>query len=66
MDIRLEKMENVQRFKIIPNTFEALEVEEISVDNFAHIRSKYFNLHYFRLRSKNLWVKIKKKIGLAY
>lgn len=66
MDVRLEEMENVQRFKIIPNSFDPLEVGEISVDNFAHIRVKYFNLHYFRLRSKNLWIKIKRRIGLAY
>jgi hypothetical protein len=66
MSIRLKDMNHQNTFKIIPNSFDSLEVEEITADNFAHIRVKHFNLHYFRLRSKNLWIKIKKKLGLAY
>lgn len=49
-------------YKIIPNSFDPLEVYPITQENFSIIRIKYFNLHYFRLRSKNLWIKIKKKL----
>lgn len=49
-------------FKIIPNSFEDLEVNTIDANNFKKIKIKHFNLHYFKLRSKNLFVKIKKFI----
>ena len=66
MSVRFEDINRQNTFKIIPNSFDSLEVEEITADNFAYIRVKHFNLHYFRLRSKNLWIKIKKKMGFAY
>lgn len=47
-------------YKIIPNSFEKLEVENITENNINIINTKHFNLHYFRLRFRNLWIKIKK------
>lgn len=47
-------------FKIIPNAFENIEVEGNIEDNFNIIKKKNFNLHYFRLRSYNLYDKIRK------
>lgn len=49
-----------ESYKIIPNVFEPLEISEINVSNFDSIRLKYFNLHYFKLRGKNLYLKIQK------
>lgn len=47
-------------YKIIPNAFENLEHKEINVSNFENIKKKNFNLHYFKLRGKNLKIKILK------
>lgn len=52
-----------ERFKIIPNAFENLEVDQVTEENFHAICLEHPNLHYFRLRSKNLYLKIRKKIG---
>lgn len=49
-------------FKIIPNAFEDLEVSAITEETFDKVKIKNFNLHYFRLRSHNLRLKIIKKI----
>lgn len=49
-------------FKIIPNAFEDLEVSAITAENIGRIKSKNFNLHYFRLRSHNLKLKIQKRL----
>lgn len=57
---------NTNRFKIIPNSFDELEVLEINKKNFHNIRRKYFNLHYFKLRSKNLYIKIKRRLTGYY
>lgn len=54
--------EKETRYKIIPNSFDPLEAYPVTSDNFSEIKIKHFNLHYFRLRSKNLWIKIKKKL----
>lgn len=51
-----------KRYKIIPNVFEQAEQESFIKENFDKVRIKYFNMHYFRLRSQNLFKKIKKKI----
>lgn len=51
---------NFSIFKIIPNSFDNLEVDNISKENFP--KWKHFNLHYFRLRSTNLVNKIKKRV----
>lgn len=53
------KANNFECYKIIPNSFDNLEVKEINVRNFP--KWKHFNLHYFKLRSHNLVVKIKSK-----
>lgn len=52
--------QNLERFKIIPNSFDDLEVYPITYDNFP--KWKHFNMHYFKLRSHNLWVKIKRNL----
>lgn len=51
---------NQDYFKMIPNSFDDLESKEITVDNFP--KWKHFNLHYFKLRSHNLAMKIKKRL----
>lgn len=51
---------NYNCFKIIPNSFDNLEIKEITVDNFP--KWKHINLHYFKLRSHNLIMKIKKRL----
>lgn len=57
----LSFIRNMKRYKIIPNSFELFEVDYIDYMNFEKIKKKYFNMHYFRLRTKNLIDKIKKK-----
>lgn len=49
---------NFNRYKIIPNQFENVEVKHISLDDFP--KYKTFNLHYFKLRFHNLLDKTKK------
>ena len=49
-------------FKIIPNVFEKLEVAKIENTTFPKVRRKYFNLHYFKLRSRNLVDKLRKHL----
>ena len=49
---------NLERYKIIPNSFNDLEVNNITVANFP--KWKHFNMHYFKLRSHNLIDKIKR------
>lgn len=51
-----------KRYKIIPNSFDRLEVYPITVDNFNSIQRKHFNMHYFKLRSHNLVDKIQKYV----
>lgn len=60
MKVRIGEQEEV--YKIIPNSFDPLETYPITKESFFTIRIKHFNLHYFRLRSKNLWIKTKKKL----
>lgn len=50
--------EETQRFLIIPNAFEELN-NPVSLTNWKKIKKKNFNLHYFRIRYKNLKTKIK-------
>lgn len=50
------------QYKIIPNAFEPLEAYPVTESNFFTIRYKYLNFHYFRLRTRNLLQKIKKKL----
>lgn len=49
------------QFKIIPNSFDNLEVKHIDISNFKDIKKKHFNLHYFKLRSRNLFSKLRKR-----
>lgn len=57
MEVKTD-MEGVSVFKIIPNSFDSLEVKNINSETFRKIKKKHFNLHYFKLRSKNLKRKI--------
>lgn len=51
---------NCDIFKIIPNSFDKIEIEELK--NINKIKIKHFNLHYFKLRFKNLFLKIQKRV----
>lgn len=61
MDVKINA-DTIDEFKIIPNAFEELEmpVNIISNINFKSIKTKRYNLHYFKLRTKNLMIKIKR------
>lgn len=58
---KMKVMKNINKetYKIIPNYFENIETKEI---DFNKIRIKHFNLHYFRLRGKNLFLKTIRRI----
>lgn len=60
MEMKIGKDENI--YKIIPNSFEKLEVKEINLENYYKIKRKNLNLHYFKLRGKNLKIKLLKLI----
>jgi len=49
---------NKNLFKIIPNSFDDVNISNLDKEKFKH-----FNLHYFRLRSHNLIVKIRRAIA---
>lgn len=49
-------------YKIIPNAFESIENMYFLKKNFNKIKIKNFNLHYFKIRYKNLRTKIKNKV----
>lgn len=48
---------NNSKFKIVPNSFKKLEVDEISVENFKKITKKALNYHYIHFKVK--WQKRK-------
>ena len=50
---------SLDSFKIIPNSFDYVDLEKLDNE-----KVKHFNFHYFRLRGKNLIVKTKR--GLRY
>ncbi len=50
---------DLNRYKIIPNAFEPLGLQNIYSDNLHREKAKHFNLHYFRIRTNNLINKIK-------
>lgn len=50
---------NDKRFKIIPNSFENIEKYPIEYENFNKIKIYHFNMHYLKLRCKNLIIKCK-------
>lgn len=53
---------NHKVYKLIPNSFDDLEIPESKIDYYNFPKSKHFNLHYFRLRTHNLLDKMRKKI----
>ena len=63
MNVRIEPSNMI--YKIIPNSFDDLEVEFDSVKkNFQNIKKRRFNNQYFRIRYKNIKSKIKNYIKL--
>ncbi|AVK60726.1 hypothetical protein C5Z25_02730 [Lactobacillus sp. CBA3605] len=54
------KLTDVERFKIIPNSFDDFKDRSLTAENFP--KYKHFNMHYFRLRTSNLLDKIRKKL----
>lgn len=58
-------LKNYDVYKIIPNVFEDIEipVKDIDINTYSRIKKKYMNLHYFRLRGRNLLIKIKKRVN---
>ena len=53
---------NYMRYKIIPNSFEDLEVKNIvTIQDYNKIRKYRPNFHYFRIRANNL----KKKLDVS-
>ena len=54
------------KYKIIPNAFDELEFSDIDKNTFKKIKIKHFNLHYFKLRSKNLRKKVKRRLTGYY
>ena len=63
MNIKFDSV-NISEFKMIPNAFERLEINENEISNYniKQIRTKNFSLHYIRLRSKNLITKVKRHL----
>ncbi|MGO3498013.1 MAG: DUF6625 family protein [Staphylococcus equorum] len=55
---------NKDTFKIIPNSFDDLEFDEITPSHFP--KSKHFNFHYFTLRTYNLFVKVKRLVNEVF
>lgn len=53
---------NFNKYKIIPNSFENFNENINSIQDFQKIKIKNFNLHYFKIRLKNLKNKIKKRM----
>ena len=54
------KNENINIYKIIPNSFENLE-ECFTKEKYFSVKRKNLNLHYFKIRSKNLITKFKNR-----
>lgn len=56
---------NCQNFKIIPNSFDEFEIAVININtcNIKNIKFKHFNMHYFILRTDNLFKKIRKRLN---
>ena len=59
MNVRNTKFD---MYKIIPNAFENIEISNNFEKNFGKVKIKNFNLHYFTLRTRNLYLKSKKLI----
>ena len=54
---------NTESYKIIPNSFEYIEVSNPkTIEDFKKIRKKRLNIHYFKIRIKNLKTKIQQRI----
>lgn len=49
-------------YKIIPNSFDGLEVRKNQIcERYGKIAISHINLHYFKIRSKNLYQKIRRR-----
>jgi hypothetical protein len=62
MKLKVDTNNNI--YKIIPNSFDMLEVPATETEaSYSKIRKKYLNIHYFKIRYKNLKIKMKNKMG---
>ena len=63
MKVNIPLVDMPYRYKIIPNSFDEIEVDFINDETFRKIKKKHMNLHYFRLRTKNMITKIRRLYG---
>ena len=65
MKINILVNDDLKEFKIIPNSFDTLEIKSDNLTNqtIKHIKAKHINFHYFILRSKNFKVKLRRRFG---
>lgn len=61
-----EDVIGVNVYKIIPNRFEKLNTNLLNLEDFYSERWRYFNLQYFKVRSRNLKTKIIKYFDFKY
>ncbi len=65
MNVAVDEEMSTRRFKIIPNSFDDIEVDRVkTLDDFDRIRLFHPNNQYIRIRTKNLITKLKKRIGI--
>ncbi len=53
---------NYELFKIIPNSFDSIQSDELLQENIRKVKIKHFNIHYFKHRFQNLKKKIRKRV----
>lgn len=60
--MKVQTFKDSKKIKIIPNSFDELEVNEVDEITFSKVKKKHFNLHYLKLRSSNMIKKIKRRL----
>lgn len=58
-----KKILKLDKFKIVPNSFRKLEVEDVNLKNFKKVKKNIFCTHFWQLHFKWKMQKIKAKIG---
>lgn len=56
--MKIHAPQNSNILKIIPNAFDCPEKVNITIENFKKVKHKYYNFHYFRLRTANFKIKV--------
>lgn len=59
------KNSGVMKYKIIPNAFEYLENDVSLIGGYKKEKKKNMNIHYFKLRGRNLFIKTLRKAKLT-